>query len=645
MKHFVIGTAGHIDHGKSALVKALTGTDPDRLAEEQRRGMTIDLGFAHFDLPGDRRVGIVDVPGHERLIRNMLAGATGIDLVMLVVAADEGVMPQTREHLDILRFLPVQKGLIVLNKVDLVADPAWLALVTDDVRALTSGTFLDRAPVLRVSARTGEGIPELVSTLDRLLETVASHAVDAPVRLPIDRAFVMAGFGTVVTGTLWTGQIRKGSELELLPSGRRVRVRGLQAHGHDMDEVAAGSRAAVNVVGADKSEIARGDVLITPGAFRPTVLIDARVRLLPDARPLAHLTRIRMYVGSDEVLGRVGLLDRPKLEPGQTADVQLRLEEPAVAGPGDPFVLRLYSPMATIGGGTVINPYAPKRRRSGESAAAIAQAAASSPRSRLEDLVRAAGTRGIARDDLARNVGLSRPQVDEALQVLSTERRVIPVRDRAFHRDTADDLAGEILRSVDAFHREHPWRSGMPRDELKARVYRGGDDRFYAGVLDTLADRGDVGVDPAFVRRAGYEPQRSASDLKARAALESALAAGIASPPDREHLERLVGDAGTFARAFQTLLDEGTVVEAAAGVYFHKDAIATIKRAVADSVAANGSITVAGLRDTLKTSRKFALTVLEYFDTIKFTRRVGDKRVLVRQGPGTGDQGPGTAAT
>jgi selenocysteine-specific elongation factor len=645
MKHFVIGTAGHIDHGKSALVKALTGTDPDRLAEEQRRGMTIDLGFAHFDLPGGRRVGIVDVPGHERLIRTMLAGATGIDLVLLVVAADEGVMPQTREHLDILRFLPVQKGLVVLNKVDLVADPAWLALVTDDVRALTAGTFLDGAPVLRVSARTGEGIPELVGALDRLLETVASRAAEAPVRLPIDRAFVMAGFGTVVTGTLWAGRIRKGTELELLPSGRRVRVRGLQTHGQDMDEVVAGSRAAVNVVGADKSDIARGDVLVTAGAFRPTVLIDARVRLLPDARPLAHLTRIRMYVGSDEVLGRVGLLDRSKLAPGQTADVQLRLEEPAVVGTGDPFVLRLYSPMATIGGGTVVNPYAPKRRRSGASAAAITQAAESSPRSRLEDLVRAAGARGIARDELTRDVGLSRLQVDEVLQVLSGERRVIPVRDRVFHRGTADDLANEILRTVDGFHREHPWRSGMPRDELKARVYRGGDDRFYAGVLETLAERGDVAVDPAFVRRSGYEPQRSASDLKARAALESALAAGSASPPDREQLERLVGDLKAFTRAFQTLLDDRTALEAAPGVYFHKDALAKIQQAVEDYVAANGSITVAALRDTLKTSRKFALTVLEYFDTIKYTRRIGDARVLVRRGQGTGDQGPGTAAT
>ncbi|HEY3249013.1 MAG TPA: selenocysteine-specific translation elongation factor, partial [bacterium] len=619
------------DHGKSAIVKALTGTDPDRLAEEQRRGMTIDLGFAHFDLPGDRRVGVVDVPGHERLIRNMLAGATGIDLVMLVVAADEGVMPQTREHLDILRFLPVQKGLVVLNKVDLVTDPAWLALVMDDVQALTKGTFLEGAPVVRVSARTGEGVPELVGTLDRLLDAVVSHAADAPVRLPIDRAFVMAGFGTVVTGTLWAGRIRRGDDLEVLPLGRRLRVRGLQTHGHDMDAVTAGSRAAVNVVGADKSEIARGDVLVTPGAFRPTVLIDARVRLLPDARPLAHLARIRLYVGSAEVLGRTVLLDRSKLEPGQTADVQLRLEEPAVVAAGDPFVLRLYSPMVTIGGGTVINPYAPKRRRGVTSASEIAQAAASSSDRRMEDLVRAAASRGITLEDLARDAGLSRGQADDVIGQLSGNDRVLTIRDRVFHRDAADRLAGQILQAVDAFHEAHPWRIGIPRDELKAAAYRAGDDRFYAAVLASLAGRGEVIAEAGFVRRPGHHPQRAASDLKARAALESALAAGGASPPDRQHLEGLASDERAFAQAFQSLLDDGTVIETAPGVYFHKDAIAKIKQTVEDAVAKNGSITVAVLRDTLQTSRKFALTVLEYFDTIKLTRRIGDKRVLTKQ--------------
>ncbi len=351
-EYSVVGTAGHIDHGKSALVKALTGTDPDRLEEEKRRGMTIDLGFAHFDLPSGRRVGIVDVPGHERLIRNMLAGATGIDLVLLVVAADEGVMPQTREHLDILRFLRLERGIVVLNKVDLVDDPEWLSLVTEDVRALVAGTFLEGAPVIRVSARTGAGLPDLVEAIEAALVHASPRQVDAPTRMPIDRSFTMAGFGTVVTGTLWAGRIRAGDMLELLPEGRGVRVRHVQSHGVSVAEVVAGQRAALNVVGATKEDIQRGHVLTTPGSQRPTALLDVRVRLLAGAPPLGHHERVRVYIGADEVIGRVRLLDRSRLGPGETAVAQLRLERPAVAARGDEFVLRRYSPMVTIGAAT-----------------------------------------------------------------------------------------------------------------------------------------------------------------------------------------------------------------------------------------------------------------------------------------------------
>ncbi|HEY6102193.1 MAG TPA: selenocysteine-specific translation elongation factor, partial [bacterium] len=305
MRHYVIGTAGHIDHGKSALVKALTGIDPDRLEEEQRRGMTIDLGFAHFDLPGDRRVGIVDVPGHERLIRNMLAGATGIDLVLFVVAADEGVMPQTREHLDVLRFLPVRSGIVALSKIDLLPDPEWLALVRDDLATLMSGTFLQEAPIVEVSAKTGQGIEALRAAIDHALGGLPSRAVNAPTRLPIDRAFTMTGFGTVVTGTLWSGRIRSGENIELLPPGRVLRIRGIQSHGSQRDHAEAGSRVAVNLAGIEKGEVERGDVLATPGVFVPTTRIEVRVRLLPQAARLTQGTRIRFYLGSAEVFGRL----------------------------------------------------------------------------------------------------------------------------------------------------------------------------------------------------------------------------------------------------------------------------------------------------------------------------------------------------
>ncbi|MDI6773041.1 MAG: selenocysteine-specific translation elongation factor, partial [bacterium] len=362
MRPVTIGTAGHIDHGKSALVRALTGTDPDRLAEEQRRGMTLDLGFAHLDLPGGRRVGIVDVPGHEALVHNMLAGAGGIDLVMLVVAADEGAMPQTREHVDILRFLSPSGGVVVINKMDLAPDPEWVAAVEEDLAGLVAGTVLDGAPVVRVSAKTGEGLADLVAVLERLVEGVPERSADGPARLPVDRSFTMQGFGTVVTGTVWNGRIRYGDTLVLLPSGRETRVRGVQVHGEAVQEAAAGSRAAVNLAGIEKSEVGRGDVLATPGAFRVTDRLDIRLRMLPRAPALRHAARLHVHIGAGETIARVALIGRASLGPGEEGLAQLRLDKPVVAVHGDRFVVRRYSPTSTMGGGIVLNPAPPQRR-------------------------------------------------------------------------------------------------------------------------------------------------------------------------------------------------------------------------------------------------------------------------------------------
>src|SRR6516225_8531544 len=404
----VVGTAGHIDHGKSALVRALTGVDPDRLEEEKRRGMTIDLGFAHFDLPSGRRVGLVDVPGHERLIRNMLAGATGIDLVLLVIAADEGVMPQTREHLDILRFLRVERGIVVLNKVDLTNDPEWLTLVIEDIRSLTDGSFLAAAPVLSVSARTGAGLPALVSAIDDALREIGPRPVDASARMPVDRSFTMAGFGTVVTGTLWSGRIRAGDVLEVLPAGQEVRVRQVQSHGQVVEEARAGQRAALNIVGASKAQIVRGHVLAVPHTLQPTALLDARVRLLLGAVPLSHNSRIRVYVGADEVIGRIRLLDRARLEPGDSAVAQVRLERPTVVARGDPFVIRRYSPIATVGGGEIITPHAALRRRGAAAAQAVVAQEKSGLDEQLAAAILAAGRSGTTVEGLALEGGTTR---------------------------------------------------------------------------------------------------------------------------------------------------------------------------------------------------------------------------------------------
>jgi len=623
VRHFVIGTAGHIDHGKSALVTALTGIDPDRLAEEKRRGMTIDLGFAHFDLPGDRRVGIVDVPGHERLIRHMLAGAAGIDLVLLVVAADEGVMPQTREHLDILRFLPVRAGIVVLNKIDLVADPAWLDLVRDDLAEVTRGTFLERAPVVPVSAKTGQGIPALVEAIGRALDGLAPRAADAPARLPVDRSFTMPGFGTVATGTLWSGRIAPGDTLELLPQGRRLRVRGVQSHGQEVAAGVAGSRVAVNLAGIEKDEIERGDVLATPGVFIPTVRLDARLRLLPRVPPLYHLARVRVHLGADEVIGRAALLDRARLDPGDEALVQLRLERPAVADAGDPLVLRRYSPMLTLGGGTVIDAHPPPRRRGDP-----VQPVAATLEERVEAAVEAAGKSGTTVEEIVPRVAAVRAQVEQILERLAAGGRVLSIRGRVFHAQVRDQVAAAIRHEVASYHASVPWRPGIPKDELKARAFGQGDGRLYTHVMDQLVGEGAVEDSGAFVRRPGFAPAISPEDAGGRERIAAALLRAKFAPPARADLAAGLAPAA-LDRALRTLLDDGTVVEVAPGIYFHREALDEIKRAVAEEVDARGTVTVASLRDRLQTSRKYALTVLEYFDTIKLTRRVGDARVLL----------------
>lgn len=626
----VVGTAGHIDHGKSALVKALTGTDPDRLEEEKRRGMTIDLGFAHLDLPSGRRVGIVDVPGHERLIRNMLAGATGIDLVLLVVAADEGVMPQTREHVDILRLLRLERGIIVLNKVDLVDDPEWLALVTEDVRAVVAGTFLEGAPVVRVSARTGAGVPDLLQAMEAALRRPSPRQIDAPARMPVDRSFTMAGFGTVVTGTLWAGRIRTGDTLELLPAGRELRVRQVQSHGISVTEAVAGQRAALNVVGASKEEILRGHVLATPASYHPTVLLDVRLRLLRGVPALGHHERVRVYIGSDEVIGRVRLLDRGRLEAGDTSVAQLRLERTAVAARGDAFVLRRYSPMITIGGGDVVTPHAALRRRGQAAAAAVASAEASGFEEQLEAALITAGRDGATADALARELGAAPDRVSAQLRAWAGAARLIELRGRVFAADVSRRLEDDILRALAAYHEAASWRRGMPREELKTQVFGSGDDRLYGHALQALAARGGIALEDGFARLPAFTPRRAAPELAARERLEAVFRQGRYAPPSRADALATGADRAVAQRMLQTLLDDGVVVDVGDEIIFHREVLAEIQQRVLARIAAHGEITVAALRDDLGSSRKYALTVLEHFDAVRLTRRVGDKRVLAR---------------
>lgn len=617
----VVGTAGHVDHGKSTLVQALTGMDPDRLEEEKRRGMTIDLGFAHMDLPSGVRVGFVDVPGHERLIRNMLAGAAGFDAVMLVVACDEGVMPQTREHVNILRFLRVSRGLVALTKRDLVDDD-WLALVLEDVRSFLEDSFLRHAPVLPVSARTGEGLEELVQALDRVVAGGSSRDAEGPARLPVDRSFHMPGFGTVVTGTVWSGQIRISDTLELLPSGRTVRVRGLQSHGQPVAEVRAGQRAAVNLLGVSKEEVTRGDALVSPGAFEAAATLDVRLQLLPGTPALRHGERLRVYVGTAEVIGRAFLLDRQALPPGESAFCQLRLERPVVASFGDPFVVRRFSPLLTWGGGEVLE-INPSRHRRGdpEVLRRLKTLHARDPEALVLLAVEGSGSQGAGLSEVVRRTGMRSDHVRGLLDQLGGRGLVAVDGDRWFSTGVLQGLENRLLEALAAYHREHPWRRGMPVGEWLTVVRR------LAGasgdlVLQHLRER--VVQDEGFVRSRDHRPQLDGDQADAVERLRAWLARTGLEGPSRLEVREVLGPGADVA--VQVLLDAGEAVELRELLY-SGPALDRAARSVVEALRRQGALTVAAVRDLLGTSRKYVLPLLEYLDTLGVTRRQGDLRV------------------
>jgi selenocysteine-specific elongation factor len=617
----VVGTAGHVDHGKSALVRALTGIDPDRLEEEKRRGMTIDLGFAHMDLPSGVRVGFVDVPGHERLIHNMLAGAAGFDAVILVVAADEGVMPQTREHLAILRFLRIPKGVVVLTKRDLV-DEAWLELVQEDVREFVRGTFLEGAPIVAVSSKTGEGLPELVRVLDRVVAEGSSRPADGPVRMPVDRSFHMSGFGTVVTGTLWSGRIRVEDELEILPQARAVRVRGIQSHGEPVQEVRAGQRVALNLLGVSKEEVRRGDVVASPGVLEVTKTLDVRLEILPGAPPLRHGEHIRVYLGTAEAPGRVALLEEAAIQPGSSGFAQIRLEEPIVALRTDPFVIRRFSPPVTWGGGEVLEVNPPRHRRADPAVRARLQTLeAKDPEAVLDLVLQRAGIQGATLLELVRRTGLRESVLREELARAEQAGRAFGVRDRWVHVQAVREVETQLADALSAYHRARPWRRGMPLGEWWTLVRR------LAGpaselVRERLRDR--ILEEGGFVRLPEHRPRLTEEEAAARAQLRSWLERTGLEGPSRAEVASALGRPAEVA--IQSLLDDGEVVELR-GLLYSAKALERVERVVAEALRTRGELTVAALRDLLGTSRKYVLPLLEHFDTVGWTRRQGDVRV------------------
>jgi selenocysteine-specific elongation factor len=620
MKHVVVGTAGHIDHGKTALVKALTGIDTDRLPEEKARGITIDLGFAYLEEADGLTIEIVDVPGHERFVKNMLAGVGGIDLAMLVVAADEGVMPQTREHLAICSLLHIRSGLVVLTKRDL-AEPDWIELVRDDISTLVSGTFLQDAPVHAVSAKTGEGLAELRSALAALARQVEPKPADQLPRLPIDRVFTIKGFGTVTTGTLTQGRLAVEDRVEVYPRAVQAKIRGLQAHGRPVEAALAGQRTAVNLQGVERAAIERGDVLGAPGTLVASTLVDGALELLVDApRALATRARVRFHVGTSEIMARVLLLDRAELTPGERAYARIRLEHPLVALPGDRFVIRSYSPIATIGGGALLDVSPPRFKRKAPALLAhLALLERGGDEEVLEEHIRHAGLAGVRLQALWGRVPFGPERLRVLLEHLTRGGTVLAVdRDWYLHRDSRDRLRDEVLRLLEDFHRRNPLKLGVSREELRGRA-GAADERVFAHLLAGLEAEGEVKSERDKVRLRSHAVRLTEAQQQTVRRVEAEFRAAGAAPPAPEDED---------SELFQLLVAERRLVRVKESLYFHAEALSQIEQKLVALLREKREIGPADVKDLLGISRKYAIPLLEYFDTHRVTQRVGEKRVL-----------------
>ena len=617
---FVLGTAGHIDHGKSALVRALTGIDPDRLREEKERGMTIDLGFAWLKLPGGQEVGIVDVPGHERLIKNMLAGVGGIDLALLIIDAGEGVMPQTREHLAILDMLGIERGIAVLTKKDLV-DDEWLDLVREEVARLLAPTTLSQSPIVAVSALTGEGLAELTSTIGKLLGSTPPRKDIGRPRLPIDRVFTIAGSGTVVTGTLIDGSLGVGQEVEIVPAGLRLRIRGLQTHKACVDTTAPGSRVGVNLVGVAAAELQRGDVLTIPGWLSPTTMLSVKLCLLPYLhRPLLHSTTVNFHTGSAQTAARVHLLEKELLKPGETGWAQLSLSKPVALVKGDRFIIR--SPEATLGGGEVLEPHTKRHRRLRP---AVIENLKRRAQGTTEELIMAIleTQKPLKMSNLSTQSGLPASELAPAVASLIEQGMVIGIgREESKLLLTTpgwEHLAGQVTTVLKDYHRRFPTRPGMPSAELSSRLKMG---THRPAILKRLLDDGAVIEDGAAIRLPTHrvqltQVQQVQIDTFLKSLVESPYAPPSSLIPEADLLNLLV------ARHQVTKVSEEVV--------FSLQAYNEMAARITSHLKEADGVTVAEVRDMFKTSRKYALALLEYLDGEKITRRLGDRRVLYQE--------------
>ncbi|NNF98131.1 MAG: selenocysteine-specific translation elongation factor [Desulfobacteraceae bacterium] len=633
MEQFILGTAGHIDHGKTSLIKAVTGTDTDRLKEEKLRGITIELGFASMTLPSGRHVGVVDVPGHEKFVKNMVAGATGIDMVAMVIAADEGVMPQTREHMEICALLGIQHGVVVVSKIDMV-DEEWLELVKDDIAEFTRGTFLENAPMVPVSAVKKKGLDDFIATIDDLSKGIATRKPSGIFRLPVDRVFSMKGFGTVITGTMISGSVSVGDTIMIYPSEITSKVRGIQVHNKSVDTAGAGARTAVNFQGLDKESVRRGEILAKKDALRSSYMTDVYLTYLKsNKKPIKNRTRVRFHTGTSEALGKLILLDRDELAAGDASVVQVRLEAPVALIKDDRFVIRSYSPVRTIGGGQVLDPIPPKHKRFHQDISdglmGLIDAAAEQV---IPYHLNASRYLGVSFNELLLMTNLPEKQLNQLLQGMLSKKEAILVDKDAriyIHGDNFNGLINQLVAYVAAYHERHPLKSGISKEELKSKFSRNRSDKVFTLALNQILKTKEMIQEDETIRLSGHKVALAVDQEELRNKILSIYQDHKLMPPYFKDVIKNLGMAVDQAKGIlQLLLEKSLLVKIKDDLYYHPESLNGLKDRLLAFLDENGEISTPQFKDMTGASRKYVIPLLEYFDAVNLTIRIGDIRKL-----------------
>ena len=639
MREIVLGTAGHVDHGKTSFIRALTGIETDRLKEEKKRGITIELGFAYLDLPCGHRLGIVDVPGHEKFVKNMVAGVSGMDLVAFIIAADEGIMPQTREHFEICRLLGVKQGLIIITKKDMV-DEEWLEMVIEEVREYCQESFLEDAPLVSVSSISGEGMDEVRELLDSFVAAQQFHEVHGPFRLPVDRIFAIKGFGSVITGTSMSGRVSIGDELCFYPRDMVAKVRGIQVHSSDVEAVEAGHRTAINLQGVDTASVSRGMVAATPGSLLPGYMLDCEfLYLASNAKPLKHRARVRVHLGTAEIMGRISLLDRDLLQPGDTAGVQVLLEEAVAVWPGDHYVIRSYSPVATIGGGEVLGNMPPRKRKRltdpdrGDNIKTFEILRGDDLEAKILLFLRERGSMGLSFDELAVRLGIFGKQLKKIITAPLSSRKIVVVdsaTQRYLEKSVTDRVEQSLLDTLERYHCENPLQAGLSKEELRSGLGRNVDQKVFHFCLNDLQKKDLVVQEDSAVRLASHQVALQADEKQLQKDLEDWYREKALAPATMRETMEHFGDypEALVKEVFSLLVREEKLIKVSETLYYDASAIRSLAEKVSGFIEKEGEIDAPRFKNLTGLTRKFSIPLLEYFDRIKLTIRVGDIRIL-----------------